>query len=362
MANTVHVFDYLDKPQTHAVRPVTVVFGDEPFLKRLAMGELRHQIFGDDEPPFATFEGSSVEWRDVIDELSTVALFGGGGKRVVVIEEAADFVKAYRDRLETYAERPKSSSVLVLVVSTWQANTRLYKLLNKSGLQIECRAPTQTVGRRKVVDEKQTLKWLVLRAQAEHNARLDQEAARVLLDISGPVFGLLDSELSKLALYLDDGGRITPEMVRDVVGGWKTKSVWELMDMACDGNAADALRELDHLMQGGENPQAMFGQISWWLRRYAVATRIFERAERQGRKIPLRRALEQAGFRDWPRGTLARTEKQLLQIGRRRAAELYRWLLEADLSMKLTHSAPHRARFVLERLLLRLSKRLSPRA
>jgi DNA polymerase-3 subunit delta len=359
MATTLHVFDYLKSPGKHEPKPVCVVFGDESFLKGLALAELRRSIFGDDEPPFSTFDGASVEWRDVIDELTTVSLFGGSGKRLALVENADDFVRVYRARLEDYAERPKSGGTLVLVVSVWQANTRLYRILDKGGLQIECRAPLKSRGRRKELDEAATLKWLAARSRSAHGPRLTSDAARMLLDFSGPNFGLLDQELSKLALYVDRGEEVTAELVRDIVGGWKTKSVWDLMDLACDGNTADALRELDHLLHAGENPLALFGQISWWLRRYAVATRIYQRAERQGRRMPLRRALEQAGFRDWPRGTLARSEAQLKQLGRDRGEQILRWLLEADLSMKLSHSSPHRARFVLERLLLRLTKGLS---
>jgi DNA polymerase-3 subunit delta len=53
-------------------------------------------------------------------------------------------------------------------------------------------------------------------------------------------------------------------------------------------------------------------------------------------------------------------ERQLKQLGRDRAGKLYQWLLEADLAMKGTHSQPDRARFVLEQLILGLSKHLAP--
>ncbi|MCH7728328.1 MAG: hypothetical protein IH991_17900 [Planctomycetes bacterium] len=70
-------------------------------------------------------------------------------------------------------------------------------------------------------------------------------------------------------------------------------------------------------------------------------------------------ALENGGFNRYRRDEFAKAEKQLKQLGRERAGKLYGWLLEADLAMKGSHSAPHRARFVLERLILRMSKGLS---
>jgi len=322
----------------------------------LALRAIRCQVLGDAEAPFESFDGNAAEWRDVHDELATVGLFGGG-RRLAVIDDAEDFVGRYRDKLEQYAERTKSKNVLVLNVGTWASNTRLFKILDQHGLQIECRVPQKpTSGKTKVIDEPRLLSWLTSWSQSCHQVKLAPKAARLLLDLVGPELGLLDQDLAKLALFTQPGGQISPEMVQEVVGGWRAKTVWEMLDAACDGKAAEALVELERLLQSVDHPVALFGQFSWSLRRFAAATRLFERAERQGKRPKLREILESAGFRDWPKGTLQRAEGQLLQMGRDRAGQLYRWLLEADLALKGSHSTPDRSRFILEQLILRLAK------
>jgi DNA polymerase-3 subunit delta len=55
---------------------------------------------------------------------------------------------------------------------------------------------------------------------------------------------------------------------------------------------------------------------------------------------------------------LEKAERQLVQLGRARASRLYRWLLEADLALKGSHSSPPKARFVLEHLFARMAKEL----
>jgi DNA polymerase III subunit delta len=145
-------------------------------------------------------------------------------------------------------------------------------------------------------------------------------------------------------------------MVREVIGGWRAKTVWQLAEAAADGDAAEALRQLDRLLGAGEHPIGLLAQIAWSLRRFASATRIFEDAERRGEPISLRQALEQAGFRKWPPKALEDAERQLRQLGRQRAGAMYQWLLDADLSLKGSHSASDRGRFVLERLILRMAK------
>lgn len=357
MPNTIHVFDYLSAQSPVLSAAVCVVFGDEPFLKRLALQSIRRQVLGDGDTPVESFDGTTAQWRDVHDELGTVALFGGGGRRLAVIDDADDFVGRFRDKLEPYAERSKSRNVLVLNVGTWASNTRLYKLVDQFGLQIECRVPQKaSSSKNKVIDEPRLLNWIVAWSHSHHGVKLAPKAARLMLDLVGPELGLLDQDLAKLALFVPSGGQISPEMVQEVIGGWRAKTVWELLDAACDGNAAEALLQFERLLQSVDHPIALFGQFSWSLRRFAAATRLYQRAERQGKRPPLRDVLGQAGFRDWPKGTLQRAEEQLKQMGRERAGQLYRWLLEADLGLKGSHSSPSRARFVLERLILRLAK------
>ena len=361
MPNTLHALDYLTAPADARPASVCALFGDEPFLKQLVLKALHWQVIGDEaDVPVDAYDCSErlPDWRDVADELATGSLFGGGGPRLVVLERADSFVSANRQRLEDYVAKPSRSSVLILEVDEWPANTRLYKALDQGGLQIDCRPP-QKQGKAKGIDEAAIIKWIIQWGKSQHAVQMTREAAQHLLDLTGPSFGLLDQDLAKLALLVPAGSKTTPEEVQEIIGGWRTKSIWELVDAAADGDAGAALTQLDRLLHSGEHPLALVGSLSWSLRRYAAATRIYQQSERAGLKIPLREALVQAGVKDWPIGNLAASEKRLIQLGRHRAGKLYRWLLELDLSLKGSHSQDDRARWALEQLILRMSKATS---
>ena len=85
-----------------------------------------------------------------------------------------------------------------------------------------------------------------------------------------------------------------------------------------------------------------------------------QQAERRGERISIKEALTRVGVRDWPIGSLKKTEEALIQLGRVRAGKIYRWLMETDLALKGSHSQANRARFVLEQLFLRMSKEATP--
>ncbi len=322
---------------------VCVVFGNEPFLKHLVLAELRHRTLGeDDEGNFSctTFTGKTAELRRVLDELDTVALFGDS-QRMVLVEEADPFVSKNRPALEKYVAREKFSGTLLLEVASWPKTTRLYKALADSGLQIECKAPTAS----------RLQKWLVAWAQQRHQATLPAAAAEMLLEIVGPELGLLDQELAKLAAYAGEDEPITAEMVHELVGAWRTKTTWEMLDAATAGDAHEALRQLDRLLGSGEHPVALLGPMGYTLRRFAAATRLVEGAQASGQRITLHDALIEAGIKPF---VVQKSESQLRQIGRRRAGQLYRWLLETDLDLKgRSRLSP---RLVLERFIVRLSK------
>jgi DNA polymerase-3 subunit delta len=339
---TLHAIDFLAETKPGEVPGVCVSFGGEALLKRLVIAELKKRVLPEADAEFSltTLDGATAAWRDVGDELSTVSMFSAG-LRLVVVERADDFVSKHRPQLEDYAAQPSSAGVLVLAADSWPGNTRLYKALDKNGLQIECNSPP----------EAKLIKWLGTWARSRYGAKLEREAIEQLLEIVGPELGVLDQELAKLSAATG-GGAITAESVEQLVHGGRTKTAWEMLDAALAGQAPKALDQLDRLLLAGESPIGLLAQIGSSLRRFATATRAIEQAEAEGRRMPLRTALERAGFKPF---ILNKAESQIKQLGRARAGKLYTWLLDSDLALKGSSSSPARSRIVLEQLIARVA-------
>lgn len=363
-----HSFEFLAQPAP-SLPGVTILFGDQRLLLELALAHAREGVLGEEgDIPFARFTGNSLlwrdsrdepQWRDIRDELCTPSLFGGGRPRLVVVEEGDQFVSKYRQELEDYVPAARSTGRLVLEVESLPSNTRLYKAVDDKGLLVDCRLPIKPRG--KNVDEVAVAKWLIRRAKEAHHIRLQSEAAERLLELTDNNLSLTDQHLARLALHVAAEGTVTHALVGEVIGGWRGQSIWDLMGAAADGNANEALRHLTKLFDAGEKPIALFGQISWSLRRYHAAMRIVERGERAGQKITLPAALEQAGFRKWPADAIAAAERQIKQLGRPRVKEILRDLLAIDLALKGSHSKDDRGQYLLERLIIGMSQQADPR-
>ena len=342
-----HVFDLLAEEQLEP-QPVMAIVGTQRFLQTLAARELERRWVGEGEA--SRLDGESIEWRDVADELDAGLLFATTSRRLVIVDPAAKLVADYKERLEQMAGKKESSATLLLLLDKLPGNTTLARKLSAKKAIISCNEPTRLQGKKQVPDSGRSVAWLIDWAKQRYDRRLTKSGARLLWDRIGPIYGLLDQELAKLALYTND--RIDERLVDRHCGSWRTQTTWKMIDAALDGRTGEALGQLNELLDAGEAPPALFGQLTWSLRRYATAARLYQLAERRGERLRLRDAIQQAGFRwDWEIGA---AERRLRRMGRARALRLPADLVELDLKLKGSHSHISRARQALEAFLVSL--------
>lgn len=328
-----HATDFLKTPDAHDIAPVVALFGSQRHLKQAAMKALARRVLGEaDESAVSRFVGREVDLKTITDELLTVSMWGE--RRLVLVEDADEFVSKHRAGLEKYADKPAKKSVLVLDVKSWPKNTRLAKLVAKTGLELDC---SELKGAA-------LQKWISETARDVQGRTITRDAVQLLMELVGEELGLLDQELAKLAAYVGERGRIDVDDVKTLVGGWKTETTWAMTDAVRDGDVNHALRCLDQLLTAGEAPQKVLGGIAYVFRKFAQAT------ELSRQKVPLDAALRQAGV--FPRDLPAATA-YLRRLGRPRAERLFTHLLRTDAGLKGTRRLPERVQ--LEELLIELS-------
>jgi DNA polymerase-3 subunit delta len=184
---------------------------------------------------------------------------------------------------------------------------------------------------------------------------LEAGAIDEMLELVPPEPGILAQEIEKLSLLAGDGGTISVKLVRENVGGWRTRTIWDLVDAAAEGRTSDALKQLGRLIASGEKPHGLFPQIAAPLRKLATAIELMDFATANRQRLLAKDALIRAGVPPIP-FVLSKAENQLKQIGRQRARQMTSWLLAVDLAIKGHNSADERARIALEQLIVRLGK------
>jgi DNA polymerase-3 subunit delta len=350
MSEVAHVFDWMEHRKPKLGRGTIAVFGNDWFLRHQAL-KILIEATGVDQAAVKNRDGDEIKWRDVHDDLASRSLFDDGGLRVTVVQQADDFVAKNRVQLEKWAESASDDALLILEMDSLPANTKLYKQIADKGTVVKCSAPIKARSK-DTVDEKAVQAWLLGWGKRQHGVQLSIPQADVLLERIGFIFGLLDTELAKLALFAGPDQKIENAIVHELVGGWRTKTVWEIADQIADGKIATAMEQLDRLFAGGQNAVGIMAQLSWYFRRFGMAAHCIEQAERFGKRPVIGEALQQAGFYPY---VLADAEKKLRRIGRVRAKQLLTWLRELDLQLKGSHSQDNRARSAVEQFVLRLA-------
>jgi DNA polymerase-3 subunit delta len=325
---------FLDRASRASPEPIYVLHGDEDFLKRQVLAVLRKIVLGSDSDSFglSTYPGDKAIFADIRSELETLPFVGP--RRLLVVETAEPFVTANRAHLEKYFAAPASTATLVLDVKTWPANTRLAKSLGEKGT-IVCKAlPAYRLGG-----------WCVKWMAAQHEKRLQSDAAELLVELVGTDMGQLDQEMTKLAAYVGSRDQVQLKDVDQLVGRSRAENIWQIFDAIGAGQTGAAIIILDRLFDQNEEPLRILGAFSMQLRRLVQVARL----ARQGQSFG--QAMDSAGVPPFARRGL---EQQLRHLGRERVDRLYDWLLEVDLGMKGSSQLPPRT--LLERLVIRLAQ------
>ena len=330
-----HALDLLKEPGKLPDVPVFALFGDDGFLRREVLKEIRRAVLGPEGDPdlaVAIVQGESAALADVLDELRTLPFFSK--RRLVIVEGADPFVSAHRKELESYVERPAERGVLVLLAKVWTSTTKLAKLVEKHGLAVECKGPS----------ERQLAPWLVHLARSRDKAELDPSAASLLIELVGPDVGLLANEVEKLSVYVGPSGKIHRDDVARMVGAGRIETIWKVLESATTGEAELAFEHLDGLLAAGEHPVGLLAAMSVSL------LKVYHAGSLRRRRLEHKEACQSAGIS--PYG-VEMTRRQHAHLGPARVDRLPAVLLRADLDLKGGSILP--ARTILERLLVELA-------
>jgi DNA polymerase-3 subunit delta len=298
---------------TDEPKPVYALVGTDAFLRDQNRREILRMVIadGDAQTCVETCDAES-ELAEVLDALRTGGLLAP--RRAVVVRDADAFISRYRQQLENYLEHPASTGVLIFIVDSLPANTRLAKAIKKIGQVRDCKSPSA-----------RELPAQLVNLAAERDATLSRQAAQMLVQTVGSDLAQLVGEIDKLATYVGRGGQITLEAISQLVTSTAGPAAFDLTNALTAGDTAAALDALSGMLATrGEEFRAL-GMIGWHLRKSLRAADMYARGAGPGQicselKIP--RFQQQA----------------LTGLLKRRSVgqfhEDFRRLLRADLAMK----------------------------
>jgi DNA polymerase-3 subunit delta len=199
------------------------------------------------------------------------ALTFATGTRYLLIDGVESWKAGVLEPVEHALASMPPETVLVMV-ARGKALARLSKAVESAGGELrEYGAPRpQELG-----------KWTIERA-AEQGLKLDAEAARTLVSLTGPRQQRLAREVERLALEAYPEGRLDAAQVARLAAGEVTSQAYELADAVVAGDVRGALALAESLREQGEAPAKLLYAVVRRLRDVHRAAELLDAGVREG--------------------------------------------------------------------------------
>jgi DNA polymerase-3 subunit delta len=339
------------------LRPAYVFIGDEVFFRDHCRQALIRHLVPDDLRDFSLhdLDLSEVSVAEVLDRARTPSLMAPF--QVFFIRGVKSLYgrgshKEEFEAIETYVKDPNPAAVLIFVADhvSIPSDVRRMDMNDKDRYDRIRETLGEYCGMVELarVEESDGIRWIIEKAQQEQ-VKVDQDAARELVDALGADMMLVSSELEKLLLYVGEKKRITLGDVETMVLAAKQRSLYELTDAISAKDKVKALAVLDAVLSTSDGDDAAIGHLYMLARTFRQMMVILEKNVRDTRAIW--QALWQ-GFRVPPFAAEDIIRQARRYKSRRELSRALKLIARADMALR---SSPPSKRLILEHLVMQLA-------
>lgn len=175
---------------------------------------------------------------------------------LLVPKRESDAATRALDELEGFLKKPEPLTTLVLVAGSVDKRSRMYKLLVKHAVVVECGV---------LEDLADAERWVKNRVAAAGVA-IEQAGVRLLAERCGTDVKRLRNDVERLLLYAIGQKKIGLEDVREVVGPAALQDDWAMANAIEAGDARAALRQVALMFDAGVPAEKILGQLGWLVR------------------------------------------------------------------------------------------------
>jgi DNA polymerase III subunit delta len=340
------------------LRPGYVLIGDEVFFRDQCRRALLEHLVPADLRDFSLhdFDLAEASVAEVIDRARTPSLmapfqvfFVRGIKNLYSRGSHAEEFAA----IEAYFNDPNPDAVIIFVADhiSIPADARRMEMQDRDRYDRIRETLGEYCGMVELarVEESDGIRWVIEHGR-EQGVKVDQDAARELVDSLGADMMLVSNELEKLMLYAGERKQVTLGDVETMVLAAKQRSLYELTDAISAKDRGRALAVLDAILQSGEGDDAAIGHLYMLSRTFRQMLVILERNVRDSRTIW--QALWQ-GFRVPPFAAEDIIKQARRYQNRRELTRALKLIARADMAVRTN---PPSKRLVLEQLVMQLAE------
>ena len=234
--------------KTGNIKPIYFLMGEESYYIDKLSDYIEKKVLTEEEKGFnqTVLYGRDVTIEDIVSTAKRYPMMAE--RQVVIVKEAQDLVRTI-DKLESYAENPMPTTVLVICYKYKSLDKRkkVTKLIAKNGVVFES----------KKLYENQVGDW-IKRVLAGKKYTIEPKATAMLVEFLGTDLSKINNELEKLQIILPIGSVINPMHIEENIGFSKDFNVFELRKALGERNQLKAYTIAENFAQNPkDNPMVV---------------------------------------------------------------------------------------------------------
>jgi len=252
--------------KTGQIEPIYFLHGAETYLRNQAANAITEAALKGTllrEFNESSFNLLSDDARDAVAAAEQLPMMSE--RRVVRLRNFSRLREADEEILLKYVERPVPTTVLLFVGDDLDKRKKLAKRL-MTGASFEFQPLKQNELPAWIRGQLKTL-----------DADIDPQALRRLVEVVTSDLLTLTNELGKLAVAALPSGRITAELVDQLITRSREHMNWDLTDNIVARNRQGALKVIREFLEDGVEPVLLVGVIAGAFRRLEMAKEMFDR-------------------------------------------------------------------------------------
>ncbi|GBD86893.1 DNA polymerase III subunit delta [bacterium BMS3Abin03] len=310
------VLDVLSDLKKGNIKPLYYFFGEDYFILQSAVKAVKEAA-----SPFITsdFDKETIYGNDktIHEVLDYASSFPFGSEKKLIILKEFEKVKDKKP-LAGYSQSPVDFTVLVVVHngSISSITSEPYKTLMQNGYLFEA----------KELKGKNLLSWLIKSVEAKGKTILS-ENAQVLIDMVGEDRNLIEAQLEKILIFMNDQTEITFDYIKDLSSRLKQHSIFDLQNAIGKKQKDKAIEVAFNLLNNGKEPVFIVAMLTKYF------TGLSRVSELKKENVPLQQAARIVGthhfyYKDYQQARAIYSDDEIRNA--------FRALLKADLSIKTT--------------------------
>jgi DNA polymerase-3 subunit delta len=222
--------------------------GEEPYYIDKLSDYIEQNILTEEEKGFnqTVLYGRDVTVEDIVSAAKRYPMMAE--RQVIIVKEAQDLIRTI-DKLESYAENPMATTVLVVCYKykTLDKRKKVTKILAKNGVVYES----------KKLYENQVGEW-IKRVLSGKKYAIEPKASAMLVEFLGTDLSKINNELEKLQIILPKGATISAKDIEENIGFSKDFNVFELRKAIGERNQLKAYTIAENFANNPkENPMVV---------------------------------------------------------------------------------------------------------